>query len=102
LGQSLTLNSMREISIKVGLLTGDQDRNVPPETNFDRIASAIPAAQTTRITGASHYTFIPVCTPLMLARSPTICADPQGTDRGIVHAQANDVVIKIFNEALHR
>jgi predicted dienelactone hydrolase len=102
LGQSLTIGSMREISAKVGLLTGDKDRNVPPETNFDRIAAAIPAAQTSRIAGAGHYTFIPVCTPLMTARMPTICADPQGTDRSSVHTQANDVIIKFFNEALHR
>jgi predicted dienelactone hydrolase len=102
LGQSLTLNSMREISIKVGLLTGDQDRNVPLETNFDRIASAIPNPQTNRIAGAGHYTFIPVCTPLMIARMPAICADPQGTDRSFVHAQASDVVIGFFNRALHR
>jgi predicted dienelactone hydrolase len=102
LGQSMTIGSMREISTKVGLLTGDRDRNVPRETNFDRIASAIPAAQTTRIAGAGHYTFVPVCTPLMIARSPAICADPQGTNRGIVHAQANDVVVDFFNRALRR
>ena len=68
--------------------------------DFDKsgLAALMPKAQINRIVPATHFTAMPVCTPMGAAilaeeKDDPVCTDPVGTDRKAVHAEIIEMIV---------
>lgn len=99
-GQAFDATSFADVTVPVGLLAGAADAHVPPDTNVRHVASLLPRARLEMLPGAGHYTFLPVCGPAMLARSPMLCTDGPGVDRQLIHIRTIDRVRSFFADTM--
>jgi predicted dienelactone hydrolase len=100
LGQSLTEDSVRAISIPVHVVTGDADSIAPAGPNALRLASLVPGASLTRLPAVGHYTFLAVCTEAGRRTQAQVCGDAPGVDRGAVHQRTIELAAQFFERAL--
>ena len=68
-------------------------------TDFDQsgLAALLPEAETTQFTPGFHFTAMPLCKPeaeaiLKAEEDDAVCTDPDGTDRGQVHAAIIEII----------
>ena len=52
------------------------------------------------VKGASHFAFLPPCTPQMAAQAGEICTDPPGFDRAAFQQQFITAVRRFFQQKL--
>ena len=100
LGQAFDDRSFSDVTIPVELLAGDADRTVPLATNVRHVATLLPSARLTLISGAGHYTFLAACAPAMISYMPLLCTDNPGIDRTAVHAVAIERAKAFFASTL--
>jgi predicted dienelactone hydrolase len=100
-GESVTVASLRAISVPVRVVFGTNDVTVAPPQNALRYASAIPGATLMTVPGAGHYTFLDTCTADGKALIPgPVCTDGPGVDREAIHAQVARDAIAFFEKTL--
>jgi predicted dienelactone hydrolase len=100
-GESVTLESLRGISVPVRITYGSSDEAVVPEQNALRYSNAIPGATVLMIAGAGHYAFLDTCTSSGMKTLAAICVDAPGIDRDSVHARVANDVVAFFDRALN-
>lgn len=98
LGFTFVPGGLSNVRVPVQLWMGANDQTVPPPTNGELIASALPKPPETHIVpGAVHYSFLMPCG---LIGPPQICHDPKGFDRTAFHRQFNRAVVQFFKANL--
>lgn len=53
-----------------------------------------------RVPKAGHYVFLAPCSEAFAANAPHLCRDPEGVDRGAVHAQVLRDALRFFDQTL--
>jgi predicted dienelactone hydrolase len=99
-GESVTLDSLRDINLPVRIGYGTSDTIAPPPQNALRYANWIPAATTFSILNAGHYTFLDTCTAAGSHALPALCVDAVGIDRNAVHTQVSEDALDFFLRTL--
>ena len=100
LGPMYRMDSLAALQVPVEIVAGEQDHQVPPDSNAKPIAAAVPGAQLRMLPLATHYTFLDSCTALGRAVAAPLCSDPSGVDRDQVHRQAAQLALQFFDRNL--
>lgn len=100
LGPIFTLESLGKFSIPVAMVVGNADEMTPASSGAEALAKAIPRATLKLFPYAGHYVFLGTCTRVgrVVLRAP--CVDPDGTDRGAVHAETIRLALDFFTANL--
>jgi predicted dienelactone hydrolase len=85
--------SLEKINIPVAIVAGAADTNVPIASSAQFFAKHIPQGQLTLLPGVPHYSFLATCSK---TAQPLLCADPEGIDRDVVHAEAVRLAVNFF------
>ena len=99
-GMSLTEVSLTSVSVPVLIIVGDQDSTAPPESNAERVAALLPDASLHVLPGVKHYAFLAQCGLLGRVAASFICADANGTTRGVIHDNVAALAVEFFNRTL--
>lgn len=99
LGEAFDADSFAGVHIPVAMLAGDADTTVPVKTNIERIAGFLPGNTPVLLPGASHYTFLDVCSP-GIGSTLFVCKDGAHVHRAVIHAQALAHIEIFFAETL--
>ncbi len=95
-----TPESLGEISIPVAIVAGSADEIVPPASNAEALAKAIPHATLKLFPHAGHYVFFGTCTAVGRVVLRVSCGNPDGTDRDAVHAETIRLALDFFTANL--
>ncbi len=95
--QSLTPESMTEMTVPVGILHGEADDVAPLATNGEAAAHAIPGMDYRTLPGVGHYDFLGVCTEAGKAAVPLCTATVPQTE---THAFAVEMALEVFGKIL--
>jgi predicted dienelactone hydrolase len=96
LGPAFRPESLEKIAIPVAIVAGTADRNVPIASSAQSFARSIPNVQLTLLPGVGHYTFLAICGDQGKQSRPELCNDPDGVDRGAVHAKTARLALDFF------
>ncbi len=100
IGGAFTAADLAPITIPVGIVVGDKDPQAPARDNAQHFAQLIPHATLNIVPGASHYTFLDVCTPEGLAKFPQLCGTESSADRQKYHDQVSAMAVSFFEQKL--
>ena len=89
------LSSLRQ---PVSIMLGEADTVAPPQSNGEAAQALIPGAALQRLPDVGHYDFLAGCTAVGLQRLPELCSS--SVPKAGTHAQAVDVAVRFFAEAL--
>jgi predicted dienelactone hydrolase len=95
-----TPESLGKISIPVAIVAGSADEIVPPASNAEALAKAIPHATLKLFPHAGHYVFFGACTAVGRVVLRVGCGDADGTDRDAVHAETIRLALDFFTANL--
>lgn len=106
LATAFQTDSLKEIKAKTTIINLGSPGSVPVAVYSYKLSGEIPGADYHQISGANHFSFLPVCKPgalEMLSESgdaDPIC-DTQGLrDRAEIHREAEKLVLTAFDAAL--
>ncbi|MCZ4279814.1 hypothetical protein O4H49_03430 [Kiloniella laminariae] len=90
-------DSLKSITVPVGILVGQNDREAPHLDCACWLKQQNPAMEL-QLLGKTvgHYVFLPEGTASDKAREPELFYDPEGINRKEIHKQATDFVLKII------
>jgi len=79
-----------------------EDRMLAVDFDKSGLAALMPEAQIDNIVPATHFTAMPVCTPMGAAilaeeKDDPVCTDPAGTDRAGVHDMIIEMIVSDLN-----
>jgi predicted dienelactone hydrolase len=100
LGPVFTRESLGKISIPVAIVAGSADEIVPPASSAEVLAKMIPHATLKLFPHAGHFVFVNTCTVVGRVFFRIPCGDPDGTDRGTVHAETIGLALDFFTANL--
>ena len=89
--------SFDSVRVPVSLTVAEKDTVLFPEENAMVVKNGMLLTEFVEIAGADHYVFLAPC-----HGSPTICADPLGVNRPMVHAAIDTAAVKFFDKQLKR
>ncbi|EPJ6836562.1 alpha/beta hydrolase family protein [Stenotrophomonas maltophilia] len=89
------LSSLRQ---PVSIVLGEADTVAPPQSNGEAAQALIAGAALQRLPDVGHYDFLAGCTAVGLQRLPELCSS--SVPKAGTHAQAVDVAVRFFAEAL--
>lgn len=89
------LSSLRQ---PVSIMLGEADTVAPPQSNGEAAQALIPGAALQRLPDVGHYDFLAGCTAVGVQRLPELCSS--SVPKAGTHAQAVDVSVRFFAEAL--
>jgi len=95
-----TPESLGKIAIPVAIVAGSADEIVPPASNAEALARAIPNAMLKLFPDAGHFVFFGTCTAVGRVFIRAVCRDPDGTDRDAVHAETIRLALDFFTANL--
>jgi predicted dienelactone hydrolase len=95
-----TPESLGKISIPVAIVAGSADEIVPPASNAEALAKAIPHATLKLFPHAGHYVFFGAGTAVGRVVLRVGCGDPDGTGRDAVHAETIRLALDFFTANL--
>ncbi len=98
--QAFTEKSLKNISVPVEVVSGNDDKVAPANSNAKRISSLIPAASYSELNGVGHYTFISNCTDVGKKYLALLCKDNKDVVRQDVHDKVADRAVDFFNARL--
>lgn len=99
-GPVLTPESLAKISIPVAIVTGSADEITPPASGIEVLGKAIPQAVLKQFPHAGHFVFFGTCTAVGRVFIRAVCCDPDGADRGAVHAETIRLARDFFTASL--
>ena len=101
LGVAFNPTDLARITIPVQLVVGDKDPEAPAKDNAQHFAQLIPHATLNILPGASHYTFLDVCTDAGAAKFPQLCETEPSAEREKFHDQVSAMAVAFFDDHLH-
>lgn len=100
LGVAFEASDLSKITIPVQIVVGSKDPMAPAAENAQHFAQFIRHATLNIIPGASHYTFLDVCTPEGIEKLPQFCGTEPMEDRAKFHQQVSAMAISFFKQKL--
>ena len=93
-------DGLKPVRVPVELYVAQADKVLNPKTNAEHIRRCLPAPPVFNVLPkADHLVFLSPCTEKLRATAPALCLDPPGVDRGNVHLEINEKVVRFFNHA---
>lgn len=105
MGTVMKPESVKTIDIPVTLVNLGNEGEIPRAVLADQLAKDIPGSSYTRIDGADHYSFLPVCRPdasdflKSVGENDPIC-DETNRPRAEIHAELSRLIISAFGKTL--
>jgi predicted dienelactone hydrolase len=94
---------LMNLLVPVQLWRAAKDRHQPDAWYDEAVRLALPQPPEYHlVAGASHYGFLPPCSPRVANRAPLICTDPPGFNRAAFHRAFDAQVVRFFQRTLHR
>jgi predicted dienelactone hydrolase len=100
LGPAFQPASLRKISIRVAIVAGTADQNVPIASSAQLFAKEIPHARLTLFPGVAHYAFLFECGETGKRARPAMCVDAEGIDRAKIHQKTIKLALAFFADTL--
>jgi predicted dienelactone hydrolase len=101
LGDLFDKKALARVKIPVLIIAAEKDEVLAAQHNALQYKVNLPTApQYLQLTGAGHYSFLPLCDNTELAKTaPKICYDPE-RNRGELHKVIEKAVLDFLNKAL--
>lgn len=101
LGFSFTRSGLSTVTQPVQLWQASQDQILPAPFYVEPVRDNLPSSPDFQLVdGASHFDFLPPCTPQLAANAPLICSPTPGFDRARFHDRLNTEIIRFFDKNL--
>lgn len=92
-----TPESLSSIKPIIYMAAAEQDPLVETKENADKLARYLPqVVGYDKIAHAGHFIFLAPCSDELKQQLPSLCKDPAGTDRVMIHQALNDKIEQIF------
>lgn len=95
IGQAFPPEALADVEMPALIVVGSGDEVAPATTNAAYLAEHLPRARLEIVKGAGHYVFLAECTARGRRHVPA-CDDPEGVDRGDVHARVISAVLEFL------
>lgn len=101
LGFTFTKDGLRNVTQPIQLWQAGADQILPAPFYVEPVRDALPTPpEYHRVEGATHFDFLPPCSPKLAAAAPLICTPTPEFDRAAFHDALNDEVIRFFKAQL--
>jgi predicted dienelactone hydrolase len=100
-GPTMTVNSLRNISVPVKIVVGSLDDQADPQSNAIPISKLIPESELLIIPNAVHYTFLNKGTIWGRVVAGNLLKDSKGIDREEIQENVGNDAVKFFDQCLN-